>query len=145
MTNSSPTTTLASTSPPPPAQTSFIVWPHAVWGLSLMVMAGAFGIALLRQQQRFRALEKQHRFEKFRNQEFKKRLQLALNTIRKMEGNPDLIHSREFNLDYLRMRMAEASFHNTIVNQVKNKVRDQIALALREGPTQQVVGIATRS
>ena len=134
-----------SPAPPPPVQPSPGWQPHAAWGLTLLLVAGGFGVALLKAQQRIKALEKQQRFEQFKNRELKKRVQLSLNTIRKMEENPDLIHSREFNLDYLRMRMAEASFHNAIVNQVKNKVRDQIAIALRESQPQQIVGIATRS
>lgn len=88
-------------------------------------------------------LQKKLRFEAFRNGELQKKLKLALETIRKMETNPDLINSREFNLDYLRMRMAEELFHFGIVNQVKITVKDKIAQALR--PTQGqggVVGIA---
>jgi len=89
-------------------------------------------------------VKKQLRFEQFRGQEIKKRLDLALKTIHKMETNPDLINSREFNLDYLRMRMAEEVFHFAIVNQVKVKVKDKIAQALRPTQAQQgVVGIAS--
>jgi hypothetical protein len=51
-----------------------------------------------------------------------------------MERNPDLIHSREFNLDYLRMRMDEEVFHFAILNQIKVKVKEKISVALR--PTQ---------
>ncbi|NJP12395.1 MAG: hypothetical protein HC866_25435 [Leptolyngbyaceae cyanobacterium RU_5_1] len=76
---------------------------------------------------------KQLKFETFKNRELQKKLKYAVNTIGKMERNPDLIHSREFNLDYLRMRMAEEVFRMTILNQIKAKVRDKITVALRPG------------
>lgn len=91
-------------------------------------------------------LEKRIKFEKFRARELEKKFKLALETISKMETNPDLINSRDFNLDYLRMRMAEEVFHFAIVNQVKIKVKDKISLALRPNQAQQgVVGIANTS
>ncbi|MBW4504901.1 MAG: hypothetical protein KME64_00040 [Scytonematopsis contorta HA4267-MV1] len=90
--------------------------------------------------------EKKIKFEQFRAREFEKKLKLALEMIRKMETNPDLINSREFNLDYLRMRMDEEVFHFAIVNQVKIKVKDKITQALRPSQAQSgVVGIASNS
>ncbi|MEG4799229.1 hypothetical protein QUB63_01470 [Microcoleus sp. ARI1-B5] len=83
-------------------------------------------------------LSKKLKFEEFRNRELQKKYKMALETISKMEKNPDLIHSRDFNLDYLRMRMAEEVFHFAIVNQIKVKVKDKISIALR--PTQGAVG-----
>lgn len=83
-------------------------------------------------------LSKKLKFEEFRNRELQKKYKMAVETISKMEKNPDLIHSREFNLDYLRMRMAEEVFHFAIVNQIKVKVKDKISIALR--PTQGAVG-----
>jgi len=59
-----------------------------------------------------------------------------------METNPDLVHSREFNLDYLRLRMDEEVFHFAIVNQIKIKVKDLISVALRPGSAPVAVGIA---
>ncbi len=89
-------------------------------------------------------LKKQTRFETFKNRELHKKLKYAVEMIGKMERNPDLIHSREFNLDYLRMRMAEEVFHFAIVNQIKLKVKDKITLALRANPNNQAeVGIAS--
>lgn len=76
-------------------------------------------------------LKKEKRFEEYKNRELQKKLKLALNTISKMEKNPDLVHSREFNLDYLRMRMEEEQFHFAIVNQIKIKVKEKITVALR--------------
>lgn len=89
-------------------------------------------------------LEKQRRFEEFKNRELQKKLKLALATISKMERNPDLIHSREFNLDYLRMRMEEEQFHFIIVNQIKIKVKEKVTIALRPSQAENgIVGIAS--
>ncbi|MEA5619409.1 hypothetical protein VB711_16390 [Cronbergia sp. UHCC 0137] len=91
-------------------------------------------------------LEKKIRFEKFRTRELDKKVKLALETIRKMETNPDLVHSRDFNLEYLRLRMSEEVFHFAIVNQVKVRVKDRISQALRPSQSQQgQVGIASNA
>jgi hypothetical protein len=88
-------------------------------------------------------LEKKIKFEQFRAKELEKKFKLALETIRKMETNPDLVNSRDFNLDYLRMRMSEDVFHFAIVNQIKIRVKDKISQALRPNQSQQgTVGIA---
>ncbi|BCL35534.1 hypothetical protein [Nostoc sp. MS1] len=88
-------------------------------------------------------LEKQLKFEKFRARELEKKFKLALETIRKMETNPDLVNSRDFNLDYLRMRMSEEVFHFAILNQIKIRVKDKISQALRPNQANQgSVGIA---
>jgi hypothetical protein len=91
-------------------------------------------------------LEKKLKFQKFRARELEKKFKLALETIRKMETNPDLVNSRDFNLDYLRMRMSEEVFHFAIVNQIKVQVKEKISQALRPNQAQQgIVGIATSS
>ncbi|AKG22080.1 hypothetical protein [Calothrix sp. 336/3] len=88
-------------------------------------------------------LQKKLKFEKFRAKELEKKFKLALETIHKMERNPDLINSREFNLDYLRMRMSEEVFHFAIVNQIKIRIKDKISQALRPTQVNQgVVGVA---
>ncbi len=90
--------------------------------------------------------EKKIKFEKFRTKELEKKLKLALETIRKMETNPDLVHSRDFNLDYLRMRMSEEVFHFALVNQIKIKVKDKISQALRPSQGNQgSVGVASNT
>jgi len=76
-------------------------------------------------------LNKRLRFEGLKNKQIQGKLKLAAETISKMEKNPDLIHSREFNLDYLRMRMAEEVFHYSILNQIKIRVKEKISVALR--------------
>jgi hypothetical protein len=89
--------------------------------------------------------QKQLRFETVKNRELQKKLKLAVETIGKMERNPDLIHSREFNLDYLRMRMAEETFNFAILNQIKVKVKDQLTAALRPSQANQgEIGIASK-
>jgi hypothetical protein len=108
-------------------------WMMASAGLGLLLV----GLAVYLQI-KIGKLEKQKRFEEYKNRELQKKLKLALNTISKMEKNPDLIHSREFNLDYLRMRMEEEQFHFAIMNQIKIKVKEKITIALR--PTQAETG-----
>jgi hypothetical protein len=62
-----------------------------------------------------------------------------------MERNPDLVHSREFNLDYLRMRMEEAQFNFAIVNQLKIKVKQKLSMALRpQQANQGMIGVASK-
>ncbi|MBW4573819.1 MAG: hypothetical protein KME08_00885 [Aphanothece sp. CMT-3BRIN-NPC111] len=91
-------------------------------------------------------LTKKAKLEEYKNRDVQKKLKLALETIRKMETNPDLVHSRDFNLDYLRMRMDEKVFNFAIVNQIKIKVKQIISVSLRpnEG-SQAVIGIANTS
>ncbi len=100
--------------------------------LLLLVILGIF------HKLRMKQFAKKLSVEEFRNKDLYKKYKLAVGTIAKMEKNPDLIHSREFNLDYLRMRMAEEVFHFAIVNQIKVKVKQQISIALR--PTQVAAG-----
>jgi len=110
-------------------------------GLVLVVI-----VLIVYSRLQMKKLEKKVRFEKFRARELEKKFKLALETIRKMETNPDLINSREFNLDYLRMRMSEEVFHFAIVNQVKITVKDKISQTLRPNQAQQgVVGIASNT
>ena len=103
-------------------------------GLLLLLLIGLAVFTKLK----LNDLSKKLKFEEFRNRELQKKYKMALQTLSKMEKNPDLIHSRDFNLDYLRMRMAEEVFHFAIVNQIKVKVKDKISIALR--PTQSSVG-----
>ncbi|MGF1569213.1 MAG: hypothetical protein ACFCVD_14280 [Nodosilinea sp.] len=109
-------------------------WMLATGGLVVVVVA--LGVISHLQTKR---LMKQLKFEEYKNQEMQKKVKLALKTITKMERNPDLIHSREFNLDYLRMRMDEERFHASIVNQLKVKVKQKISVALR--PRQAEAGL----
>lgn len=127
--------------PNPTSSSSLDIWMGVSGGLVLLLVA----LGLYSKVQ-IDKLNKKVRFEDFRIKELDKKLKLALETIRKMETNPDLVYSREFNLDYLRMRMAEEVFHFAIVNQIKVKVKEKIAVALRPNQAQQTaVGIASAS
>ncbi|MGP1383207.1 MAG: hypothetical protein ACTS2F_06565 [Thainema sp.] len=122
-----------------PGGSSAQIW-MASTGLLFLVLVG---LAIFSNIQ-MKKVKKQARFEEFKNRELKKKLKLALRTITKMETNPDLIHSREFNLDYLRMRMDEEVFHFYILNQLKMKVKQRISVALRASPSSGgIVGIAS--
>ncbi|WP_013324366.1 hypothetical protein [Gloeothece verrucosa] len=89
--------------------------------------------------------EKALKFEQFKTKDLKKKLKLALVTIKKMESNPDLVHSRAFNLDYLRMRMDEEVFHYVIVNQIKMKITQLIGEALRPSTDKNMAGVVPGS
>ena len=122
---------------PTPGNTQLsLLWITTSVGFALLLICLAVFSKLQRQK-----LEKKLRFEQFRAREINKKLMLALETIRTIETNPDLINSRDINLDYIRMRMEEEIFHTTIVNQIKAKVKAKISQALRPSLLQQgVVG-----
>lgn len=123
---------LAQAAPAPAANSS--LKPEYIWmgasGLLLLLLI----ILAVFHKIKIQQFDKKLAIEDFRNQDLHKKYKLAVATISKMEKNPDLIHSREFNLDYLRMRMAEEVFHFAIVNQIKVKVKQQISVALRPTP-----------
>lgn len=73
---------------------------------------------------------KQLKIERLKSRELAKKLKLALKTIDENERNPDLINSREFNLDYLSMRMEEPHFCEIILAQMKVNLRQKVAPAL---------------
>ena len=115
--------------------------PLLVVGAGGLVLVAIAAVVYLKVQTN--QLDKKLKFERFRARELEKKLKLALESIRKMETNPDLVNSRDFNLDYLRMRMSEEVFHFAIVNQIKIKVKDKISQALRPTQAQQgTLGIA---
>jgi hypothetical protein len=117
------------------------IWVTTSVGLALVVIA-----LIIFSNIQINKLKKKIKFEQFRMREMEKKFKLALETIRKMETNPDLINSREFNLDYLRMRMSEEIFHFAIINQIKIKIKDKISQALRPNQAQQgIVGIASNT
>ncbi|HEY9694580.1 MAG TPA: hypothetical protein V6D15_20460 [Oculatellaceae cyanobacterium] len=132
------------TSQPPPASSNFPtgqVWLLTSGALLLLLI----GLAVYGKRQ-VEQLNKKIQLADYKNKDIQKKLKLALETIRKMETNPDLVHSRDFNLDYLRMRMEEEVFNFGILNQLKIKVKQIISVALRpsEG-SQAVIGIANTS
>ena len=95
---------------------------------------------------KYQKLQKAIRYEQHRIASLEKRLNTALITIRQWEENPDLINSRDCNLDYIRMRMQEPVFHNILVNQAKVKVKQFVSTAMRISLSQNAGGgIASKS
>ncbi|WP_072622526.1 hypothetical protein [Spirulina major] len=141
---------LAQEAAPPPAAPAAPVPPAAeggglpiLWIAITLVLCGALaGGAAYTKFKIYDKLQKDLKFERYKSQDLQKRLKLALKTIQKMEANPDLIHSREFNLDYLRLRMDEEVFHYAIVNQIKIRVKQLISVALRPSTANHQVGVA---
>jgi hypothetical protein len=117
----------------PQSQSSGQVWMFVSFGLVLLLI----GLAVYGKL-KIDEIAKKLRFEQYKSKDLQKKLKLALDTIRKMETNPDLVHSREFNLDYLRLRMEEEVFHFAIINQIKIKVKQLISVALRPNQNNQV-------
>jgi hypothetical protein len=107
-------------------------------------MAIALAGSIIYSKMQLAKKDKQLKIERYKIQDLEKKLKLALSTIKKMETNPDLVHSRDFNLDYLRMRMEEEVFHYSIVNQVKVRIKQVITVALRPSTSDTAtVGVAT--
>ncbi len=129
---------------PAPVTTPGILRGGQLWMVSSGVLFLLFIASIVYTNVQVNKLTKQKRFEEFKNRELQRKLKLSLQTISKMERNPDLIYSREFNLDYLRMRMEEDKFHFAIINQIKIKVKEKISVALRPTQaTQGLVGVAS--
>lgn len=117
---------------PEPIPQSSLVWMTTSVGLLLLVMS-----IMIYYQMKLEKQEKKLNFEKIRAGELQKKLKLALQTLHKIESNPDLINSRDVNLDYLRMRMAEEMFHKAVLHQIKIKVKDKISQALMPSQARQ--------
>ncbi|MEE3719240.1 hypothetical protein V2H45_21070 [Tumidithrix elongata RA019] len=96
-------------------------------GVSLLVILlfGAIGASIFGYF-KFRHVDEQRKLEKLKNSELVRKLKFALHTLSEQERNPDLIHSREFNLDYLSMRMDEEEFRDTIMAQIKLYLRQRV-------------------
>jgi hypothetical protein len=117
------------------------LWLFTSGGLLIILIA-----LLIYSKWKINKTTKQLRYEEYKVESLQKRLNLALGTIRKWEENPDLIHSRDCNLDYIRMRMEESNFHTAIINQAKVKVKQFISTALRINlANSKPIGISTRS
>ena len=116
------------------------LWLGSTIGLALILVAVVINNKLQR-----RKLLKKLKFERYKTKHLRQKLELALTTLNKLETNPDLIHSREFNLDYLRMRMEETLFHHAVINQIKVRIRQIIGAALRPSTADNFVGITPAS
>jgi hypothetical protein len=134
-----PTKSMVSTSPTPNPEkgSDTLIWQVS----SATLLIGLIALIIYGKRQTDK-LKKSLNFEDFKNKDLQKKLKLALVTIKKMETNPDLVHSREFNLDYLRMRMDEEVFHYVILNAIKIQISQIISVALRPNTdTTNIVGI----
>lgn len=116
------------------------LWMASTLGLALILV-----VVVTKNKLQRRKLLKKLKFERYKNKHLRQKLELALKTINKIETNPDLIHSREFNLDYLRMRMEETLFHQAVINQIKVRIRQLVGTALRPSTAEDMVGIAPAS
>lgn len=115
------------------------------WMFSSVGLIVAILILIIYGKWKFTQFKKAIDHEQSKVENLQTRLNLALATIKKWEANPDLIHSRDCNLDYIRMRMEEDVFHNSIVNQTKVKVKQFISTALRINLSQNSqMGVASR-
>jgi len=131
---------IAQSSPPEPiiAQNSR---PDSEWMYSTLALSSLLVASLVYGKYKLDQSQKELKFEQYKNKDLKRKLKLVIHTIKKMENNPDLVHSRAFNLDYLRMRMDEEVFHDVIVNQIKTKINQLIGQALRPSTARDAVGI----
>ena len=94
----------------------------------------------------YKQLSAKIRYEQNRVNSLQTRLHSALDTISKWEQNPDLVHSRDCNLDYIRMRMEEKQFNYALVTQVKVKIKQFVSTAMRLSLSQNsTVGISNRN
>ncbi|MEM8605273.1 MAG: hypothetical protein AAGF24_15745 [Cyanobacteria bacterium P01_H01_bin.121] len=109
-----------------------------IWMGGTSILGFALVGSVIMNRLQVKKLMQRAKFEHYKNHELKRKLKLALKTITQMEHNPDLVDSREFNLDYLRLRMEEDRFNHYIVHQINLKIKRQLTLALR--PQQAEVG-----
>ena len=117
-----------------------------IWAVgSLGLLISLIGVIIYSKWQ-YKKFQKAMRYEQNKVENLEKRLHTALATIREWEENPDLINSRDCNLDYIRMRMQEPDFRNVLVNQAKVKVKHFVSTAMRIKLSQNAGGkVASRS
>ena len=111
------------------------VWALSSLGLFLTVIS-----LIIYGKLKYKQLKKAIQYEQAKVASLGKRLNTALLTIRQWEENPDLINSRDCNLDYIRMRMQEPVFRNVLVNQAKVKVKQFVSTAMRINLSQNASG-----
>ena len=117
---------------------------NPLWCGTTILLAAALIGGLIYSRWLWQEQEKKIKFQEYKSDNLNTRLKLALETIQKMERNPDLVYSREFNLDYLRLRMEEELFSNIITNQIKVCVKQLVSQALRESTAEHTsAGIAS--
>ena len=111
-----------------------------VWALSSVGLFLTVVSLVIYGKFKFKQLKKTLQYEQIKIASLEKRLNTALATIRQWEENPDLINSRDCNLDYIRMRMQEPVFRNVLVNQAKVKVKQFVSTAMRINLSQNAAG-----
>ena len=111
------------------------IWAFSSLSLFLMLMS-----LVVYGKLKYKQLQKTIKYEQIKVAGLEKRLNTALTTIRQWEENPDLINSRDCNLDYIRMRMQEPVFRNVLVNQAKVKVKHFVSTAMRINLSQHAGG-----
>ena len=117
-----------------------------LWALSTISLFVAIVSLAIYNRFKYKQLKKAMQYEKIKVASLEKRLNTALATIRQWEENPDLINSRDCNLDYIRMRMQEPVFRNVLVNQAKVKVKQFVSTAMRINLSQNAgSGIASKN
>ena len=125
-------------SPEPTVKTSP---PNSAWLYSTIALTIALFGLIIYGKFHIEQINKKVKFERLKSQDFEQKLKSAVHTIKQMENNPDLVYSRAFNLDYLRMRMDEEVFHYVIVNQIKMNIAKLVGEALRPNTAKNAVGI----
>ena len=111
-----------------------------IWALSTLGLFLALVTLTIYNRYKYKQLKKAMQYEQIKVASLEKRLNTALATIRQWEENPDLINSRDCNLDYIRMRMQEPVFRNVLVNQAKVKVKQFVSTAMRINLSQNAGG-----
>jgi len=117
-----------------------------IWAFASLSMLIALVGFIAYGRWKYNKMKKAIKYEQNKIDSLEKRLNVALATIRQWEENPDLVNSRDCNLDYIRMRMQEPTFRNILVNQAKVKVKQFISTAMRISLSQNTGGgIASRN
>ena len=128
-----------------PHQQNQTILVEQFWLISTSLLSVAFIASLIYSKWKFHKMLKVIKYEQYKANNLHKRLKIALETIRQWEANPDLVHSRDCNLDYLRMRMEEKTFHYALINQAKVKIKQFISTAMRISLSKdKMMGIANR-
>ena len=143
---------LIATQPVPNQKTSGEIFNNYQFSASHLLILSNFGFLLIAialfvsGRLQYKKLSAKILYEQNRVNNLQTRLHSALDTIRQWEQNPDLVHSRDCNLDYIRMRMEEAQFHHALATQVKVKIKQFVSTAMRLSLSQNsTVGISQRN
>lgn len=104
---------------------------NPIWAFTSLGLLTALIVLIVYEKSQAKKLKRAVQYERIKVSSLEKRLNVALSTIRQWEENPDLVNSRDCNLDYIRMRMQEATFRDILVNQAKVKVKQFVSTAMR--------------